>query len=79
MALPDNFELRQTRQGKMSGGHKRALPGIGASGIEIRSIHLNSNLDPETSVEATKDYLLPPSIYGDFKRNPSKNRFSRNF
>lgn len=52
---PDSILHPQTRQGKLPGGHKRALPGIIAS--DLRQIHLNSALNPDATEEELRAYL----------------------
>ena len=53
----------------------RALPNMGATGEQLRKPHLNGHLDSETSVEALREYLLPPTIYG---RSRPEHSVSRN-
>lgn len=67
--------IPHTRQ-KSSEGHRRALPNLGATGLELRRVSLDGILDPETPADEVRDHLLGPRIYGPSFR-PSR-RQSRN-
>lgn len=74
MAGPENpYSILHphTRQGKLPGGHKRALPGIIAYAHESRPIYLNATLNPDATEEELRQYL---GVSG-----PKPQGYSRNF